>query len=289
MERLFLIIAAVGIAYFAYLVYVSTGKKVETDPILRHLNLVAVQDKFESEKLQTLLNNAGLKASSKRINLFRYSAAIAYVSVQVLNSFLRYQPFPLVDILIGIGIIALSSHARYLPLGLILRRMHHNEFVRKDGELISFLRQYENNRLRKKGSTEFGTYCAQVAPNLDYLRSDLYGMSERCVDLGTENAIKWFCDQFPSNHPFINDIRSILLATEGKNNDSEAAQYLSSQSKSISKISSDHYLRKWTRIGEYLTIVATIPSIATFLMVVVLAMKYILLIKGNFNGVSLYL
>lgn len=289
MERLFLIISAAGIAYFAYLAYASTGKKEERDPILRHLNLVTLQEKFESEKLQNLLNNAGLKISSKRINLFRYSAAMLYVSIQILNSFLRYQTFPFVDMLIGIGILIISSPARYLPFGMILRRMHRTKFVRKDGELISFLRQYENNRLRKKGATEFGTYCAQVAPNLDYLRADLYGLSERCVDIGTENAIKWFCDQFPSNHPFIADIRSILLATEGKKNDSEAAQYLSSQSKSISKISSDHYLRKWIRIGEYLTIVATIPSIATFLMVVVLAMKYILLIKGNFNGVSLYL
>jgi hypothetical protein len=31
-----------------------------------------------------------------------------------------------------------------------------------------------------------------------------------------------------------------------------------------------------------------IPSIATFLMIVAMAMQYILLIKGNFNGVGMF-
>lgn len=279
-----------GISYFAYLVFVTMGKQEEKDPVLKQLKRMALQDKFESEQLQTLLNNAGVKISSKRINMFRYSAAAGYIVVQILIHYIRELSFPLEDVLIGFGILVLSSHSKYLPAGILLKRMHRNKMYRRDGELISFLRYYENNRMRKRGHIEFGTFVAQVASNMnfEYLRSDLYAMSERCVDFGVEQAIKWFCDQFPKDHLFISDIRSILLATEGKSNEAEAAQYLNSQSKVISKISSDNYLRKWTSIGEYVTIVATLPSIATFLMVVVLAMKYILLIKGNFNGVSLY-
>ncbi|QQZ64648.1 hypothetical protein JI735_33920 (plasmid) [Paenibacillus sonchi] len=288
MDRIFLIISAVGISYLAYLIFAAMGKKNEKDPIIKQMNLMAVQGKFESEKLQKLLNNAGLQVSSRKINLFRFSAAALYVTVQALSNFIRNEPFSFMDVFIGVGILVVSSHAKFLPFGWILNRLHRNKIMRKDGELISFLRLYENNRLRRRGYIEFGTYCSQVAPTFEYLRNELYGMSERCVDIGTENAIKWFCDQFPHNHVFISDIRSILLATEGMSDDNEAAHYLSSQSKIISKISSDQYQRKWIRIGEYSTIVTTLPSIATFLMVVVLAMKYIMLIKGNFNGVSLY-
>ncbi|MFD1909215.1 hypothetical protein ACFSQ7_42575 [Paenibacillus rhizoplanae] len=54
------------------------------------------------------------------------------------------------------------------------------------------------------------------------------------------------------------------------------------------KISSDQYLKKWSFIGDISTIINVIPSIATFLMIVSLAMQYIMLIKGNFNGVGMF-
>jgi hypothetical protein len=47
-------------------------------------------------------------------------------------------------------------------------------------------------------------------------------------------------------------------------------------------------LKKWSFIGDLSTIINVIPSIATFLMIVALAMQYILLIKGNFNGVGMF-
>jgi len=70
--------------------------------------------------------------------------------------------------------------------------------------------------------------------------------------------------------------------------DTAAAQYLREQGKMISKISSDQYLKKWSFIGEIASIINVIPSIATFLMIVSLAMQYIMLIKGNFNGIALF-
>lgn len=63
---------------------------------------------------------------------------------------------------------------------------------------------------------------------------------------------------------------------------------LQEQGKIITKISSDQYLKKWSFIGDISTIINVIPSIATFLMIVSLAMQYIMLIKGNFNGVGMF-
>ena len=135
---------------------------------------------------------------------------------------------------------------------------------------------------------QFGAFCAGTAGHFQYIRQDLYELSERAVDEGADHAIEWFCSKFPDHHAFINDIRSILLATEGMDDDTAAAQYLREQGKMISKISSDQYLKKWSFIGEIASIINVIPSIATFLMIVSLAMQYIMLIKGNFNGIALF-
>ncbi len=286
MDRIFLIISVIGIVYIAYVSFMAVGTKNDKDLILKQINLMAIQKRFESEKLQKLLDNAGLQLSSRNINIFRYVAAVGYIGIQVVNDFIRNESFSYIDLLIGLIIILFTSPSKYLPFGRVLHILHRNNIFRKDGELISFLRLYENNRLRHRGTIEFGTFCSQIASHFEFLSKDLYTLSERCVDEGNEKAIIWFCNNFPDNHHFISDIRSILLATEGMNDDAEASQYLGTQSKIILKISSDQYKRKWIRFGEYSTIITALPSLAAFLMVVVLAMQYIMLIKGNFNGVN---
>ncbi len=243
---------------------------------------------MHNERLQQLLYNSGITISAGKITLFRYSAALIYVLVQAAGDFLRSVPFSIYDLLVAVLILAVTSPLRYLPLGWLLAWMHQKTLIQKDGELISFIRLYENNRLRKRGYVQFGAFCAGTAGHFNYIRQDLYELSERAVDEGTERAIEWFCGKFPDNHAFINDIRSILLATEGMDDDTEAANYLREQGKIIAKISSDQYLKKWSFIGDVSTIINVIPSIATFLMIVSLAMQYILLIKENFNGVGLF-
>lgn len=288
MDRLLLLIAVLGLVYLALLVFVSSSTRQERYFLRLGARWKTLGERMHNERLQQLLYNSGLTISAGKITLFRYSAALIYVLVQAAGDFLRSAPFSIYDLLVAVLILLITSPLRYLPLGWLLAWMHQKTLIQKDGELISFIRLYENNRLRKRGYVQFGAFCAGTAGHFNYIRQDLYELSERAVDEGTERAIEWFCGKFPDNHAFINDIRSILLATEGMDDDTEAANYLREQGKIITKISSDQYLKKWSFIGDVSTIINVIPSIATFLMIVSMAMQYILLIKGNFNGVGLF-
>lgn len=288
MDRLLLIFAVFGIVYVALLVFVSTSSKQERYILRLGLKWRSLEERVQDDRLQRVLNDSGLSISARKITMFRYSAALIYLVIQVVSNFVRSESFSVYDPLIAVLILMVSSPIRYFPLGWILAWLHQKTLIQKDGELISFIRLYENNRLRKRGYVQFGAFCGSTAGHFQYIRQDLYELSERAVDEGVEGAIEWFCAKFPDNHSFINDIRSILLATEGMDDDTEAANYLREQGKIIAKISSDQYLKKWSFIGDLSTIINVIPSIATFLMIVSLAMQYILLIKGNFNGVGMF-
>lgn len=288
MDRLLLLIAVTGIVYLALLVFVSSSSRQERYVLRLGVKWKAFGERVQNERLQHLLNQSGLPISAAKITLFRYSAALIYLLVQTAGDFVRSESLSIYDPLIAALILLITSPQRVLPLGWLLVWLHQKTLIQKDGELISFIRLYENNRLRKRGYVEFGAFCAGTASHFNYIRQDLYELSERAVDEGTERAIEWFCGKFPENHAFINDIRSILLATEGMDDDHEAANYLREQGKIITKISSDQYLKKWSFIGDVSTIINVIPSIATFLMIVCLAMQYIMLIKGNFSGVGMF-
>ncbi len=288
MERLLLLIAICGVVYLALLVFVSSSSKQERYALRLGIKWTALGEKVQNERLQQLLQSGGLSVSAGKITIFRYSAALLYLAVQAVGGFVQVAPFSGTDLLIALLILIVSSPMRYLPFGWLLAWLHQKTLIQKDGELISFIRLYENNRLRKRGYVQFGAFCAGTANQFHYIRQELYELSERAVDEGTEKAIEWFCGKFPERHAFINDIRSILLATEGMDDDNEAANYLREQGKIITKISSDQYLKKWSFIGDISTIINVIPSIATFLMIVSLAMQYIMLIKGNFNGVGMF-
>lgn len=288
MDRLLLIFAVFGIVYVALLVFVSTSSKQERYILRLGLKWKSLEERVQDDRLQRVLNDSGLSISARKITMFRYSAALIYLVIQVVSNFVRSESFSVYDPLIAVLILMVSSPIRYFPLGWILTWLHQKTLIQKDGELISFIRLYENNRLRKRGYVQFGAFCGSTAGHFQYIRQELYELSERAVDEGVEGAIEWFCAKFPDNHSFINDIRSILLATEGMDDDTEAANYLREQGKIIAKISSDQYLKKWSFIGDLSTIINVIPSIATFLMIVSLAMQYILLIKGNFNGVGMF-
>lgn len=288
MDRILVLTAIFGVVYLALLVFVSSSSKQE-----RYLQRLGIKwnnlgNRKGNEQLQQLLYNSGLSISARKVTLFRYSAALLYFTLQVMGDYIRRNPFSGYDLFVACLILVITSPSRFLPFGWLLVWFHQKTKIQKDGELISFIRLYENNRLRRFGYVQFGAFCAGTAEHFQYIRQDLYELSERATDEGVERAIEAFCSKFPDNHPFINDIRSILLATEGMDDDTEAAGYLREQGKIISKISSDQYLKKWSFIGDISSIINVIPSIATFLMIVSLAMQYIMLIKGNFNGIALF-
>ncbi|WP_379132504.1 hypothetical protein [Paenibacillus sp. sgz500958] len=288
MDRLLLLIAVGGVVYLALLVFISSSTRQERYLLRLGFRWGSLGNRPGNERLQQLLIQCGLSISARKVTMFRYLAALLYFTLQAAGAYLRRDHLSGYDVLISGLILVVSSPSRFLPFGWVLAWLHQKSKIEKDGELISFIRLYENNRLRRHGYMQFGAFCAGTAGHFQFIRQDLYELSERSVDEGTERAIEWFCGRFPDNHVFINDIRSILLATEGMDDDTEAARYLREQGKIISKISSDQYLKKWSFIGDLSTIINVIPSIATFLMIVSLAMQYIMLIKGNFNGIALF-
>lgn len=288
MERVFFILSVVGIAYLSFVVFLTSGKREINERFRKQLTLQHVRQRLQSDKLQTLLADAGVQTTSGNVNLFRFGATGLYLGVQLTIDFIRGNPLNPLDILIAVGILLATSSAKYAPLGAMLRRIHKSKIMKKDGELISFLRLYENNRMKKRGHTEFGAYCVEVAIHFQYIRQDLYQLTEYAVEEGTEKAINWFCGQFPEDHHFIADFRSILLSTESMEDDEEVLTYLNMQSKIISKISADHYQWKWSNIGSISTFVTLVPSVTTFIMIVSLSLMYVMLIKNQFNGVSLY-
>jgi hypothetical protein len=288
MNRVLLLIAVTGVVYLALLVFISSSSKQERYILRLGLKWNTLGQRMGNDRLQQLLNISGLSITARKVTMFRYSAALLYFTLQAAGDFIRGEPLSGQDFIITLLILVITSPSKFLPFGWLLAWLHQKTIIQKDGELISFIRLYENNRLRKHGYVQFGAFCAGTARHFQHIRQDLYELSERAVDEGADRAIEWFCGRFPDNHAFINDIRSILLATEGMDDDTEAARYLREQGKIISKISSDQYLKKWSFIGEISSIINVIPSIATFLMIVSLAMQYIMLIKGNFNGIALF-
>ncbi|MDQ0195501.1 hypothetical protein [Paenibacillus wynnii] len=288
MDRWLVLIAVFGVVYLAILVFVSSSTKQERYLQRLELRWNNFGNRKGNERLQQLLHNGGLSISARKVTMFRYTAALFYLTMQVLGDYIHHDVFSGYDVLVTCLILIITSPSRFLPFGWLLAWLHQKTKIQKDGELISFIRLYENNRLRRDGYMQFGAFCAGTAAHFQYIRQDLYELSEGAIDEGVERAIEAFCAKFPENHAFINDIRSILLATEGMDDDVEAARYLREQGKIISKISSDQYLKKWSFIGDISSIITVIPSIATFLMIVSLAMQYIMLIKGNFNGIALF-
>ncbi|WP_375102247.1 hypothetical protein [Paenibacillus sp. RS8] len=288
MDKLFTIVSTIGIAYFALLVFLSTSKSHERDLFRKQINVRAVMMKFQSDQFQEKLDNSGYPVKAQSVNFIRYATALIFFLFMFLSSYVREITLSYKEVLIPILILLISSPMKYLPLGWILNRKFQQNILHKDGEIVSFLKQYQNNRLRNRGYIEFGAFCAQVAPTFEYLKDDLNELAEKSTDDGVEEAIKHFCDKFPANHHFMSNVRSILLATEGMADNNEAIEYLKKQNTAISKISSDHYQKKWTRIGDWAGIINVTPSISTFLMIVVLSLQYIMLLRGNFNGVSLF-
>lgn len=287
MQRVFMLISVVGIVYVAFVIFLSSGKKETNNLLRKQLTMKNFRHRMESEKLQHLLNNAGIPSASGNINLFRYGAAGLYLILQLTIGYIRKQPPAATDFIIPAGIILVTSSGKFAPLGAFLRKVHSDQISKKDGEIISFLKLYENNRMKKRGTTEFSSFCNQVASHSKYLRQDLYELSQRSIDEGVEKAIDWFCNQFPANHPFINDVRSIMLATESMSSDEDAISYLNNQSKIIAKISADQYLRRWSNIGSISTFITITPAMATFLMIVVLSLMYVMIIKNQYGTVGL--
>lgn len=278
-------LAIVGISYLSFSIIVSQNparyKNIFRQYIARSKNA------FQSELMQTVLKNAGWNIEAHKVNIFRAMTSTGFLIVTYGSMFLKDQPLEFWPLIYSCIFIFCTSPAPFTPSGWVLRKIHEKNTIRKDGELIAFIKLYENNRMKESGYVSFESFCSHIAPHFEYIGKDLAHLSVRVTEDGLEKALDWFCSLFPRDHPFIHDIRSIILTVENMDDYETVARHLKSQSAIIAKLSSDQYERRWSFISDIATIFTSIPSILIFLMVISLVLLYVTIVKDNFNSIPI--
>lgn len=283
MAILFQLTFICGICYMATLIVASIRPRMVRSRFRRVLNPEVYLSPFESEKMKNLFEKAGIKQDPRYMNLFRFATSIAVLLVIYGGAYIRGDSSSILPLLGVCLFILLTMPSHYSLLGWLLNKMHTNRTILRDGELISFIRLYENNRRKRNGYIQFWAFCETMAPNFEHIDHLLRLLSEKSTEMELEQALDWFVTQFPKDHPFAQDIRTIILTTEGIEDHEYAIHYLEEQNQAISRISSDLYLKRWKFIGETSTYIAAIPSLLSLIMIVVLAILYLSIIQ---NGMS---
>jgi len=270
----FVLLSFVGLAYLAVLV--ATAQPAVRKMFRRQLNPRRLTDRLQSEAFQEILRQAGINVTAKRMNLFRLYLSSVILFVGYFPAFIRNEKPSMVPLLLVFLIWFLTSPHRFTLGGLIYSWLSRRQQIRKNGELISLLKLYENNK--RLQDLKFEHFLKRVAPHFRLLKKDLIILSERVTDDGLHDALNWFVNQFPPNHPFVGQIRTIILATEGKEGE-EAVRYLDQESHTIARISNDMYLSRWNTISAFATVVNAIPSFAMFFLIILLVLYHITLVR----------
>lgn len=276
MRNAFVLLSFVGLAYFAMLV--ATSQPTVRSMFRRQLNIKRLTDRLHSEAFQEILRKSGISLSAKRFNLFRiFLSAVVLVVGYGSVIFRNEPPTPIPLLLIFLIWYATSPH-RYTLGGVIYSALQKRQITKKNGELISFLKLYENNKRLQNLSIEH--FLKRIAPHFRLLRKELIILSERVTDDGVQEALNWFVRQFPPDHPYVGQIRTIIMVTEGKEGE-EVVKYLDQESYTIARISNDLYLSRWNFISTLATVVNAIPSMAMFALIIALVLYNIRLVQNT--------
>lgn len=279
MQQIFVFIFLIGLVSLVTLILIAANP-YKASSYRQQLHPSRLINRLQSQKLQEILDHAGIDMTAKFYNLFRWGAAITYLVFDGIERWIDHEAYSFRPFLIALLWIVCTSPLRYAPIGWLFRKLQFNRMIKKNGELISFLRLYANNRLKQRGYVQLSAFCDSVADYFKLIGKDIKALSLRLVEDDTEPALDWFVGRFPKNHPFIKDIRSIVLAAESFNHAEEAREFLKQQNESIANISRDQYASRWKFIGELANIFNTIPSILTTLMLLVLVLIHITISKG---------
>jgi hypothetical protein len=271
-DMVFLLISMIGLVYFCVLLlsrYRASNWHSEMRTRL-----------FGDERLHQLLSDAGLGWKAAHVQAIRFGVAAVYPLYTYVTKVLLHEPFTVAPVMVAMLWLLGTSPARISPLGLLVHARKKHVAAKRDSEWIAFLRLYENNHRNKQRSLQFSAFCEQIAPYLPHLRHDLLVLSQRVTVDGMEKAFEWLESRFPVHHPFIHEVFAIVQTTERLGSE-EAVRFLYENSRVLTKLSSDQYERRWKTIGQWLNVLNTVPSMATFLMMVVLILLYVSMIKSQ--------
>lgn len=268
MDRLFLLISIIGLVYFCVLL-ISRYRVWDWRNEMR-------TRLFRSERWRSLLEDAGFHWKVSHVQAMRIGVSAVYLFYAYGASIVLHEPFTIAPVILATGWWMATSPVRFSPLGLFIHVRKAYAAAKRGGEWIVFLRLYENNRRNKHRSLQFSAFCEQAAPYLPMLRHDLLILSQRVTVGGLEKAFEWLESRFPDHH----EVFAIIQTTERLGAE-EAVRFLSENNRVLTKLSSDQYERRWKTVGQWLNMLNTVPSMATFLMMVVLVMLYVTLIKSQ--------
>ena len=281
MRIFFQLVALAGLIYLIFLILFHQNNKKLINRWRMQLNPQKVMNRFHSEQMEILFQDAGFKNISRNINFYRWMLVLAYLILSITVELARGNSIGFTPFIVAASAIFITSPLNYAPAGYVLRKVKQQNIIRKDSEIISFLKLYENNRMNENHYIQFESFCMQMAPHFRFIRKELMQLSERVIDDGLERALDWWVELYPSDHKFISEIRTVLLTTESLDDKSKVLVYLKEQGKIINKISSDQYLRRWTLIGDIAGIFNSIPSLGTFIMIIWLVLLYLNILKSN--------
>lgn len=226
--------------------------------------------------MRRLLADAGLGWKTSHVQVIRFGAAVLFLVYAYGSVLWRQEDLSLAPIFVTAVWLLGTSPVRFSPFGLFAHVRKTVAATRRDGEWIVFLRLYENNRRNHHRGLQFAAFCEQVAPYLPLLRHDLLLLSQRVTVSGLEKAFKWLEERFPSHH----EVFAIVQTTERLGN-AEAVRFLHENSRVLTKLSSDRYERRGKAVGQWLNLLNTLPSMTTFLMMLVLVLLYVTMIKNQ--------
>lgn len=257
--------------------FLSTDDREE----LRKSFLQRINVTTKDQKLDQILENAGLRINSNQFNLIRYSViglviVYGYGSYFVKGLSLDFRP-----VAIAILIYLSTTTQKYAPVMIIFRSMQKSKERKRNSELVSFLKTYQANKRNAAYQLPLSSLCNQVAENYTYIQSDLKMLSTLITEENLMHALDWWRKRFDERHPFFEQFKNIIATTENEPDHEKSIEYLQSQSDTIANISSKIYKEKWDAINTIATVFNAIPSLLAFVMILALSVELALRTKES--------
>lgn len=146
--------------------------------------------------------------------------------------------------------------------------LRRRQALKRDGELIAFIRLYEMSQHRRM---QLSSFCDYAATYLPLLRSDLLQFSQRLTLDGADKAFQWLQSRFPNDHPFAQHVMTYLQTSQAVQVNSDSH---SRNSQFLEKLSRDFYERRKKANAPLFNLLNMLPSFLVFFMILLLLISY---------------
>lgn len=136
--------------------------------------------------------------------------------------------------------------------------------LKRDGELIAFIRLYEMSQHRRM---QLSSFCEYAAAYLPLLHSDLLQFSQRLTLDGSDKAFIWLQSRYPNDHPFAQHVITYLQTSQTVDSHTKNSIFLE-------KLSKDYYDRRKKANAPLFNLLNSLPSFLVFFMILMLLMQY---------------